>query len=153
MLFCQDKRASVIANNPSLKPSEVAKILGKTWIDLSQSERIPYEQGAAAAKAEYDTKYGKIITSETSSKSKKSKDSDDTGASNLTTPKKSGTKKVEPETPKRVVSPFIQFCSVNRAKIIAENPELIGQITELAKLLGAQWKELSEEEKAQYSNN
>ena len=47
------------------------------------------------------------------------------------------------EAPTKPVSGFIHFCNANRAKVDAENPEM--KMAEKSKVLGAMWKEASEE--------
>ena len=49
--------------------------------------------------------------------------------------------------PKKPRSAFFIFCAGVREKIVEENPELKGKTTEVSKVLGARWKEISDEEK------
>ena len=53
-------------------------------------------------------------------------------------------KKVKKEGPKKA-NPYMMFSSANRAEVIKANPD--AAVTEVAKLLGAKWQELSEKEK------
>lgn len=45
---------------------------------------------------------------------------------------------------------FMLFSNTNRAAMKAENPDL--PVTELSKLLGAKWREMSKEEKEPYED-
>ena len=54
--------------------------------------------------------------------------------------------KKDPNAPKRAMSAFLYFSQEYRAKVMAEQPNL--PIGEIAKILGARWKELSEADKA-----
>ena len=46
------------------------------------------------------------------------------------------------------MNPFINFCNTNRRSVRDENPEL--SMVEIAKLLGAQWRALTVEDKEKY---
>jgi structure-specific recognition protein 1 len=59
-------------------------------------------------------------------------------------PKKKKAKK-DPNAPKRGLTSFLYFSQENRAKVNAENPGMA--IGDVAKILGAKWKELSDAEK------
>jgi len=134
MIFAQTQRASVIAAKPELatKVAEIGKEIGRLWGLLSEAEKDKFKSQAAAEKAAHEAKYGKVTREPKAPKaSKKAKD---------------------PNAPPRKPSPYINFCNANRNKIIAENPALKSQVTEVAKILGAQWKGLSDAEKAKYQN-
>lgn len=45
---------------------------------------------------------------------------------------------------------FIVFSNAHRDDVIAENPD--ASMTEVAKILGAMWRKLSDKEKAQYKD-
>ena len=51
---------------------------------------------------------------------------------------------------KRSHSPYIVFCSQCRKQVQSENPD--ASFGDIAKILGAKWKELSDSEKEQYSS-
>jgi hypothetical protein len=57
-------------------------------------------------------------------------------------------KKEKKEGEKRQASPFIVFCSEKRPEVKAKNPS--ATFGELGKILGAQWKALSDAQKASY---
>ena len=122
-------RASVVAADPSLKGkvAEQAKIIGAKWQALTDKQRKPYELTAKEAKDEYEATYGKVANKK--AKSPKS-------------PK-------DPNAPKPKNS-YMNFCANERGAIIAKHPELKSQVTEVAKLLGAKWRELSQGEKDSY---
>ena len=46
------------------------------------------------------------------------------------------------------MNPFIFFSNQHREKVRSENPDL--KMTEVAKLLGQMWRDLSQEEKDEY---
>ena len=57
-------------------------------------------------------------------------------------------KKVKAPGEKRAPSPFIVFCNEKRPEVKAKNPS--ATFGELGKILGAQWKALSDAQKASY---
>jgi len=62
-------------------------------------------------------------------------------------------RKDNPPKPKRGLTDYIIFANEKRAELLEKHPELKGKpggIAEAGKLLGAQWKSLSEAEKAPY---
>ena len=126
-LFQADMRASIVASDPSLqgKVAEQAKVIGAKWKALSDAQRAPYELTAKQNKEEFEAKFGKVTVAK---KSKAPKD---------------------PNAPK-VKSSYMIFCAQERGAIIAKHPELKSQVTEVAKLLGAKWRELSQGEKDSY---
>lgn len=140
MLFAQTQRPHIIAANPELasKVAEVGKEVGRLWGLLSEAEKDKFKQQSASDKAAHEAKYGKTVREPKASK----------GAA-----KEGKSKKVkDANAPKRPTSPYINFCNANREKILAANPELRSKVTEVAKLLGQQWKGLSDTEKAKYQN-
>jgi hypothetical protein len=58
MLYSSEKRPEIQESNPGLKLPDVSKKIGALWKGLSASEKKPYEEKAAKAKAEYDAVKG-----------------------------------------------------------------------------------------------
>jgi len=56
MLYCNNKRDKVKAENPEASMIEVTKLLAEKWKGISDERRAKYEAEAAALKAEYDKK-------------------------------------------------------------------------------------------------
>jgi len=61
-----------------------------------------------------------------------------------------GKKAKDPNTPKKAQSAYMIFCNENRPIVKEENPD--AKFGEMGKLLGAKWKELSEEGKKPYND-
>ncbi|AES99589.1 putative chromatin remodeling & transcriptional activation HMG family [Medicago truncatula] len=78
----------------------------------------------------------------TSTSKKKSKDADEDGK------KKKQKKKKDPNAPKRGMSGFMFFSQMERENIKKANPGI--SFTDVAKLLGENWKKMSAEEKEPY---
>ncbi|PYH45440.1 high-mobility group nucleosome-binding protein [Aspergillus saccharolyticus JOP 1030-1] len=54
MFFANDNRDKVREENPGISFGQVGKMLGERWKALSDSERRPYEDKAAADKKRYE---------------------------------------------------------------------------------------------------
>merc|ERR1719394_1438065 len=78
-------------------------------------------------------------------KERKRKSSGDGGSEKKPAKKK---KEKVPGQPKRNLSSYFIYVRDNREKVIADNAGI--SVTEITKILGAQWKALSAEEKAPY---
>jgi hypothetical protein len=66
--------------------------------------------------------------------------------------KKKKTKKAkkDPNEPKKPLSSYMIFCSEKREEAKKQNPDM--KLTEISKVLGAEWKELSDKEKKVYQD-
>ncbi|XP_023341425.1 non-histone chromosomal protein 6 [Eurytemora carolleeae] len=64
------------------------------------------------------------------------------------TPKKGKKEKRDPNKPKQGMTAFFLFMNKKRERCMAANPDF--SVTEVAKVLSRQWKEMSEEMKAPY---
>ncbi|KAL4992133.1 high mobility group box domain-containing protein [Aspergillus falconensis] len=54
MFFANDNREKVREENPGITFGQVGKMLGEKWKSLSDKERKPYEDKAAADKKRYE---------------------------------------------------------------------------------------------------
>lgn len=122
-LFSEAKRAEAREADPSSK-SINAKELGEAWKALTDEEKEPYTTKAAAAKAEYVSK--KVPTESEKKKTAKA------------------------EGPPKARTAYLIFNSEERVKIIEEFPGI--KASEIMKLQGARWKELSPENKKIYED-
>jgi len=55
MYFANECREDVRAANPGIKFGDLGKRLGQMWKELSEDERKPYEEKAAADKQRYES--------------------------------------------------------------------------------------------------
>ena len=60
------------------------------------------------------------------------------------------TNKDPPAPPKKPLSGYFQFMKENREKVVAENPTAKGP--GIVKIMGAKWRELTNEQKIEYTN-
>jgi len=119
-LFCEAKRAEAREGDASKKVG--AKELGEMWKELPEAEKEPYNTKAAALKAEYDEKKP---PSETEKK-----------------------KAAKADGPQKARSSYILYTLSARAQVLEEFPGI--KQSEVMKLLGTRWKELSAEDKKVY---
>ncbi|KAK4515084.1 uncharacterized protein ATC70_002694 [Mucor velutinosus] len=54
MLYSQSVRPDVVKQNPSVRPVDIAKIIGEKWNALSDKEKQPFVKAAEKEKARYD---------------------------------------------------------------------------------------------------
>ncbi|RDH20099.1 high mobility group box [Aspergillus niger ATCC 13496] len=54
MFFANDNREKVREENPGISFGQVGKMLGERWKALSDTDRRPYEEKAAADKKRYE---------------------------------------------------------------------------------------------------
>lgn len=121
-LWAQQNRGNFKKQNEGLKVTELAKIMGEAWRNLSDYEKSQYKQQALTAKNQYGEK-----------------------AAQFKNQSGSLTEIVKKPKQKKSPSAFILFSQNRRPQIKEDNPELtFGQI---AKTLGNLWNELDDDEK------
>ena len=147
-LFVKEKTASVKETHPDMASKDVAKTLGGMWKSLSDAEKLPYTEKAAADRARYQAeKEANPVSDESASESEnESGDEDNKGKK----AKKEKKEKKDPNAPKRPLSSYILFCNDTRGKIRAEHPDM--GATDVTRQLGKMWRELSEAVQGQWKN-
>merc|ERR1712141_3263 len=58
-------------------------------------------------------------------------------------------KPVDPTKPKRPMNAYMMFATQKRKEIVKDHPEL--KVTEISKMLGAEWRGMSEDEKSPFT--
>ncbi len=146
-LFVKKMTASVKEKNPEIQPKDVAKTLGGMWKEMSDDDKLPYTQQAAADRELYK---------EASNVDPNSDGSDDENeSSKKSTGKKEKKEKKEkkdkdPNVPKRPLSAYILFCNAKRSEIRAAHPDMDAK--DVTREMGKMWRELSEKEQSQWKN-
>ena len=79
ILFSSEKRKEIKAQNPEMKPKDVACLLGQMWKELSEEEKAKFKDLSAQKKAEKkmqpdEKKPKKAIKKNTEKKAKSKKD-------------------------------------------------------------------------------
>lgn len=158
--FSQDKRASFKEENPTADSKEIMKGLGAMWKEMSEEEKKVFlsfdswPKGLnhsfsflAALWGSSQSRDGKILGGAWSNHQKEEGSCPEKGKER---------KKGEREKGKKIpffifiglfqpVSGYICFSSHSREEVKKENPEM--KVTEIMRILGAKWKELSATEK------
>jgi hypothetical protein len=139
MLYCQDVRAGIKEQNPGKKMTEISKILGATWKELSDEDKKPYTKKASKDKKRFDKEMKVYIRPkdedllEQKVNQKKSRKS--SGGSD----EKSKRKKKDKDAPKGAISSYLYFAMEKRSEVKESNPDMTG--SEVSKELGRMWKE------------
>jgi hypothetical protein len=143
--FCSDKRAEAKSElGDDAKATEVTALLGKMWKDLKEDEDRSdelekYTKMAADDKARYENETKKVLVTTDDEEDKPVKQ---VGKS----------KKVDDDTkPAKSKTGYTYFCQSNRESVKDDNPEM--KATEVTKELARMWKELSDEDKKEWSDS
>merc|ERR1719272_1785092 len=123
--------------------TELAKLMGAAWRELDAEGKAKYEAEAAADAERYAAECKeagvelappkeKKEPKETKKETKKEKKADDEA----------------PKGPKKPTTAYFAYCAAVRETFKEQHPE--AKVTELAKLMGAAWRELDAEGKAKY---
>jgi len=129
MIFSNDNRARVKKENPEAKFGDMAKLLSVEWKDVGEEVLAALEKKVDKEKTRYEKEmqnYEPPAGFEDSGSKRKGKK-----------------KKKDPNAPKRAVTSFMLYSSKMRPIIKEENPDI--KFTEMGKLIGKKWGELSSE--------
>ncbi|KAG8346679.1 HMG box domain [Trypanosoma vivax] len=127
LIFSNDHREKLKAENPDAKITEILQKLGQMWSDASEAVKEKYKKLAQEDKERFERELNEYKKSGGTefSRSAKAKNKDE-------------------NAPKRAVSAFMFFSKEFRSK----HPNL--SMTEGSKAAGAAWRELSDEKKKPY---
>ena len=124
-LWAKDARAEIKTGMPEgTKSAEVTKALRKAWKTVTDEVKAPFNDEAKALRAA-----AKPISTKMTKKEKKAAK--------------------DPNAPKRPTNAYMRYAADVRVEVRAAQPEGT-QMSEVAKVIGAQWKELSADDKAPY---
>mmetsp|Transcript_31766 Transcript_31766/g.67495 ORF Transcript_31766/g.67495 Transcript_31766/m.67495 type:complete len:200 (+) Transcript_31766:80-679(+) len=147
-LWLSDKRSALTKELGKTKGSEVAKFAGERWKALSAADKKPYEDKAAKAKKEYDSKMEEFLAAGGVKNKRKMKESKDG---------KQGGKKARADAraasgmPKRPPSAYFQFMKENQEAIRKEVGA--GKPASAVGALGGQkWKAMTAAQKKPYED-
>ncbi len=113
-------------------------MIGDAWRTMSEGEKAKYQDKAAAAKAAWAA---------ANPGGKKAAAGGAGGAGGGAAKAGKAGKAAAGEKVKRGPTPYIKFASAERAKVLADRPDLASNVTEVAKIMGARWRALSAEQK------
>ncbi|XP_058096079.1 high mobility group B protein 6-like [Magnolia sinica] len=156
ILWCKDQWNEVKKEKPDADFKEISNILGGKWKNLSAEEKKPYEEKYQADKESYLQVVGKekrekealnLLEEEQKQKMamelleqylqfKQEADKEN----------KKTRKERDPLKPKQPLTAFFLYSNERRVALLTENKNVL----EVSKLLGEEWKNLSEEKRAPY---
>lgn len=139
MSWAKDNRAKIVKANSDAGVTEITKILGQEWKGIKASEKKKYTDAYTKAKSKYD----KLMNAYKLSGAYK-EHIEKLEAFKLHQTRKPFKK--DPNAPKRAASAYLLFTNAERENVMKKNKDV--KITEVMKLLGAAWKELSAAKKA-----
>jgi len=128
-LYSQATRASVKEENPDASFGDVARILSSQYKALSDKELKKWTKKAEADKLRYQEEMKDYVPMEEPGGKRKK-------------PKK------DPNAPKRNMSAYFLYSMFARPKVKEENPD--ASFGDIARLISAQFKELSEKERKKW---
>jgi len=136
--------------NPDKKLTEISKMIAAEWKVMDNPAKKPYEVEAKELKEKYETEMKKYKETpqfrehQKKLKNWKAPDGNGKGKGKKTDGKR--TKKLKDvNAQKKPQSAYFLFAGDRRPKLRDSHPDK--KITEVAKLLGAEWKEISEADK------
>ncbi|KAI9905731.1 hypothetical protein PsorP6_013432 [Peronosclerospora sorghi] len=130
MFFSNDIRDTVKKEMPELNFTEVSSEIGRRWKSISDEDRRPYDELAAADKRRYLEEKEDYVPDPSFESTKGSR------------------KKKDPNAPKRALSAYFFFCNDIRQETRDENPNM--KITEIAQLSAEKWRALPDKKRLKY---
>lgn len=156
IFFCKEHRQILKDEDPDMSTKDITSELGKRWKALSDKDKKPFVKLAEKDKERYqDEKKTWVETDspvEEKTPAKKSKSEKKTKPVKEKSSKKTKSEKKsksEKSTKPRKKSGYILFCQEQRESLKADNSDMTSQ--QITKELGRAWKELSDEEQAEYN--
>jgi len=154
-IFSNKRRKEMKETNPDKKLTEISKMIAAEWKKLDDAAKKPYENEAKELKARYEVdskKYKEtpeFVSYQKKLKSWKSNgDGNGKGGKGKKTDGKRGKRLKDPNAPKKPQSAYFLFAGDRRPKLKETHPDK--KITDLSKLLGNEWKEMSESDKKKW---
>eukprot|EP00619_Florenciella_sp_RCC1007_P007257 CAMPEP_0205904098 /NCGR_PEP_ID=MMETSP1325-20131115/515_1 /ASSEMBLY_ACC=CAM_ASM_000708 /TAXON_ID=236786 /ORGANISM="Florenciella sp., Strain RCC1007" /LENGTH=197 /DNA_ID=CAMNT_0053269827 /DNA_START=19 /DNA_END=612 /DNA_ORIENTATION=- len=129
-LWANDTRPELQAANPNASMGDISKLLGARWKETDEAVKSEWQRKSEEDKARFNKEMETYVPPEGQGKGKKQK------------------KAKDPNAPKRATTAYFFFLAEERPRTKAEVPGI--SVTELSKVVGAKWKQLSEEQKAPY---
>ncbi|KAJ4823729.1 High mobility group B protein 6 [Turnera subulata] len=155
-LWCKDQWNEVKKENPNAEFKEISNILGAKWKNATAEEKRPYEEQYQAEKEAYLQVMAKEKREAEAMKLLEDDHKQKTAMELLEQylqfmqeaekDTKKSKKEKDPLKPKQPMSAFFMFSNERRAALLAENKN----VTEVAKMIGEEWKNLTQKQKEPY---
>lgn len=156
VLWCKDQWNEIKKANPVAEFKEISNMLGAKWKNITAEEKKPYEEKYQAEKEAYLQILGKekreIEAVKLLDEDQKQKTAMELLKQYLQFKQeaekenKNTKKEKDPLKPKHPMSSFFIFSNERRAALLAENTSIV----EVAKILGEEWKNMTEKQKEPY---
>jgi len=163
-LFAAGIRKEVSEANPEMKITEIAKLIGQKWKETSDAAKKPFQEEAVRLKEAHKERMAEYQKSDdfrafeqklvvwkhqqdaAKLEAKLGPSSDGVASSRpkVVMPRKPK----DPNAPKKALSAYLLYANSARDDVRAANPKM--KMTEISKVIGAQWKALSEEEQKRW---
>ena len=149
LFFAMDRRPKLREEMPGLTFSEYSVKIGELWAELSEEERAPYKKLAEADKKrhaeEKQTQDKKAKKKTTTSDEGEEEEKSSSSSSKRKRPRAS--KKVA-GAPKGTTTAYLYYQNEISQEVRDSNPGI--KFGDVAKICGARWKEMSEEDRAPF---
>ena len=142
LYFMSEARTKLKEENPDATFGDLTRMVASAYKALDAKDKERYEAMARADKKRY--------TGEMDGYSPKKGSKEDAMAKNKKGAKGKEKKEKDPNAPKGATTSFFYFMKDARATAKAKNPDM--KASEMSKLLGEKFKNLSEQEKAKYES-
>jgi len=147
MIFAAEQRQNIMAQNPDVPQKEIMKKIGAKWSATSDTEKKPYLEKQALAKAEHIKQMEEYKASEGYKLWIAGKEAFAKEKKHQAKAKPDKYPK-DPNTPKKAKTAYMIFASEHRQSIAAQNPDVPQK--EIMKKIGAKWSSASDAEKKPY---
>eukprot|EP01120_Amphizonella_sp_Union-15-10_P000520 TRINITY_DN10530_c0_g1_i2.p1 TRINITY_DN10530_c0_g1~~TRINITY_DN10530_c0_g1_i2.p1 ORF type:complete len:349 (-),score=101.95 TRINITY_DN10530_c0_g1_i2:6-1052(-) len=131
---CQDFRKL----HPDLAFGDLSKVMGAHWKQLDEKAKQEFVEMSKIDKNRYQTEMASFVPP-----------SDSDGEEPPKKKRKIKQKK-DPNAPKRPLNAYMFYSQEMRPKVIVENPEMSKNQTNVLRLIGKEWKQLTELQKKPY---
>lgn len=144
-MYANDVRASIKSENPEMKITEISKVIGAQWKELSEKEKSKYEKQAMKAKKAYEATMESYVPPDD--------ETWDELINDKSSRKKSQLK--DPDAPKKPPTAYMLFAKEHRptvkGELESEFEDKKQLNSEVSKALGQRWKQMSDDEKKPYN--
>ena len=146
-MFFASVRESLKAANPDAKVTDLGRLAGVAWKELSEKERVEWVGKSTAAKAAFEAEHGPV---ERAPKAKAKAAKETKAAKGKGGKAAKAAKAAKADGPKRGISAYMAFATEMRPSIKAANPS--ASFGELGKLMGAAWAAMDAGAKKKYED-
>ena len=140
-LFIKTERTKIQAENPSASVTDITKMCGQRWREMDATGKQEYEKQAADDKLRYAKELQEWQEAHP----------DEVAAMEAQAGQTKRGKKRAKKTaggPKRATTAYFFYTNAIRPQVKEQHPDM--KVTEMAKVMGSKWKELSADEKQKY---